>query len=148
MDKYLNLCNQDVSNLMTINKNEEKRSAGNTRMEISEFLEVDGKQIAVDMHGFLIDPRDWNQQVAKKQAELSEVEMSDEHWLVVNYIREQYEYSQCVPEARHILKYMKEKLGKDRSTRKYLYSLFPYGYAIQACRIAGTRVPLKTMLDL
>jgi tRNA 2-thiouridine synthesizing protein E len=34
------------------------------------------------------------------------------------------------------------------NTHEYLYKLFPYGYAIQACRIAGTRVPLKIMLDL
>ncbi len=129
-------------------KHNKSRSAGNTRLEISEYLEVEGKKIAVDMHGFLVDPEDWNQQVALKQAELADVEMTDDHWLVVNYIRDQYEYSSCVPEARHLLKHMKEELGKDRATRKYLYTLFPYGYAIQACRIAGTRVPLKTMLDL
>lgn len=133
---------------MAINKNEETRSAGNTRMEVSELLEVDGKKIAIDMHGFLTEPNDWNKLVALKQADLCGVEMSDDHWLVVNYIREQYEYSSCVPEARHLLKHMKEKLGQERATRKYLYKLFPYGYAIQACRIAGTRVPLKTMLDL
>lgn len=128
--------------------NESRRSAGNTRMEVSEYLDVEGKKIAVDMHGFLVDPDDWNLQVALKQAELADVEMTDDHWLVVNYIRDQYEYSSCVPEARHLLKHMKEKLGEERATRKYLYKLFPYGYAIQACRIAGTRVPLKTMLDL
>lgn len=125
-----------------------KRSAGNTRMEISEYLDLENKKVAIDMHGFLLDPDDWDLQVALKQAELADVEMTDDHWLVVNYIRDQYEYNSCVPEARHLLKHMKEKLGKDRSTRKYLYKLFPYGYAIQACRIAGTRVPLKTMLDL
>ena len=125
-----------------------RRSAGNTRMEIAEYIQVDGNEIAIDMHGYLTNPDDWDKNVAIKQAELANVEMTDDHWFVVNYIREQYEYSSCVPEARHALKSMKENLGKDRATRKYLYKLFPYGYAIQACKIAGTRVPLKIMLDL
>lgn len=133
---------------MTIEQHSVKRSAGNTRMEVADYLDVQGQQVAIDMHGFLTNPDDWNEAVALKQAELANVEMSDDHWFVVNYIREQYEYSNCVPEARHALKSMKEKLGKERATRKYLYKLFPYGYAIQACRIAGTRVPLKIMLDL
>jgi len=125
-----------------------RRSAGNTRMEVADFLSVGGEKIAIDMHGYLTEPGDWNKEVALKQAELANIEMTDDHWFVVNYIREQYEYSSCVPEARHALKSMKQKLGKERATRKYLYKLFPYGYAIQACKIAGTRVPLKIMLDL
>ncbi|WP_299870938.1 TusE/DsrC/DsvC family sulfur relay protein [uncultured Cocleimonas sp.] len=128
--------------------NEPSRSAGNTRMEIAEYISVNGLDIPIDMHGYLTNPKDWDVEVALKQAELANVEMTDDHWFVVNYIREQYEYSSCVPEARHALKSMKEHLGKERATRKYLYKLFPYGYAIQACRIAGTRVPLKIMLDL
>jgi len=128
--------------------NKNVRSAGNTRMEASDFFEVNGKKIVMDMHGFLIEPDDWNKKVALKLAELCDIKMTDKHWLVVNYIRDQYEYSSCVPEARHLLKHLKKHLDKDKATRKYLYKLFPYGYAIQACRIAGTRIPLKTMLDL
>ena len=124
------------------------RPAGNTRMEVCGHLEIEDKKIAVDMHGFLIDPEEWDREVALKQANLCQVEMSDEHWVVVNYIREKYEYSSCVPEVKHLLKHMNEQLGEKRSTQKYLYKLFPYGYAIYACRIAGMRVPLKTMLDL
>jgi len=125
-----------------------QRSAGNTRMEIAEYIRVNGEDIALDMHGFLTEPKDWNIDVANEQAKRANIKMTEDHWFVVNYIREQYEYSTCVPEARHALKAMKESLGKERATRKYLYKLFPYGYAIQACKIAGTRIPLKIMLDL
>ena len=117
-------------------------------MEAAKYIHVNGEDIPIDMHGFLTEPKDWNIDVANKQADLNNIEMTEDHWFVVNYIREQYEYSTCVPEARHALKAMKENLGKERATRKYLYKLFPYGYAIQACKIAGTRVPLKIMLDL
>lgn len=137
-----------MPNANTIQQTQSTRSSGNAHMEIADYLHVNGKEIPVDHHGYLVDPADWNQDVALKLAELAGIEMTDDHWFVVNYIRDQYEYSTCVPEARHALKVMKEKHGKERATRKYLYKLFPYGYAIQACRIAGTRIPLKIMLDL
>ncbi|CAA6807379.1 MAG: Sulfurtransferase [uncultured Thiotrichaceae bacterium] len=127
---------------------QKKRSSGNAHMEVADYLTVNDKEIPIDQHGYLVEPADWNNDVALKQAELAGIEMTDDHWFVVNYIRDHYEYSTCVPEARHALKAMKEKLGKERATRKYLYKLFPYGYAIQACKIAGTRIPLKIMLDL
>jgi sulfur relay (sulfurtransferase) DsrC/TusE family protein len=53
-----------------------------------------------------------------------------------------------VPEARHALKDLRLKPGEEKATRKFLYSLFPYGYGQQACKIAGMRKPLKLMLDI
>ena len=105
--------------------NQPRRSAGNTRMEVADHINVDGEAVPIDMHGYLTNPDDWNRNVALKQAELANVDMTDDHWFVVNYIRERYEYSSCVPEARHALKSMKQHLGKERATRKYLYTLFP-----------------------
>jgi tRNA 2-thiouridine synthesizing protein E len=43
---------------------------------------------------------------------------------------------------------LRQKLGEDEATRKFLYPLFPYGYGQQACKIAGMRKPLKLMLDI
>lgn len=111
-------------------------------------LTVGQRKIELDQHGYMVDPDDWDLDVAEAIAVTAKVEMSDEHWMVVNFVREWFEYRQAVPEARHTLKAMKEKMGKEKATRKYLYKLFPYGYAIQACKIAGMRIPLKLMLDL
>lgn len=63
------------------------------------------------------------------------VEMTHERWAVVNFVREHFELNQSVPEARSTLKAMQQRLGKYKGTRKYLYQLFPYGYAQQACKI-------------
>ena len=57
-------------------------------MEIAKYITVNGNEIAIDMHGYFTDPDDWNRSVALKQAELADVEMTDDHWFVVNYIRE------------------------------------------------------------
>ena len=111
-------------------------------------MEVQGKRIETDDEGYLLDPADWDTNVAYRMAELLDISMSDHHWEVVNFVREYYDRYQVVPEARHALKDLGNKLGKDIVNRKFLYSLFPYGYGQQACKIAGMRKPLKLMLDV
>jgi len=116
-------------------------------MQHSSML-VEGEEIYLDNEGFLLNPEQWNLCVAEQIAEDLDIEMNDNHWMVVNFVREYFEFRQSVPETRFALKAMREKLGKEKATRKYLYSLFPYGYGQQACKIAGMRKPLKLLLDL
>ena len=111
-------------------------------------IDAEGKTIPVDNEGYLLDPADWDETVALNIAADLTLEMDAERWMVVRFIREYYETNQTVPEARFALKAMQAELGKERASRKYLYSLFPYGYGQQACKIAGMRKPLKLMLDL
>ncbi len=111
-------------------------------------IEIDGRSIDTDNEGFLLEPDDWDHAVAKVLAEQENIAMSDDHWQVVSLIREHLDYSQCVPEARILLRELAKIIGKDNATRRYLYQLFPYGYGQQACKIAGTRKPLKLMLDV
>ncbi len=63
-------------------------------------------------------------------------------------IRDLYSETGIVPELRTILKRLKQTIGKEQATRKYVYALFPYGYGQQGCKIAGMRKPLKLWLDL
>jgi len=111
-------------------------------------IEINGRIVDTDDEGFLLQPDDWDQAVAEVLAELENIDMTENHWQIVNMIREHFEYSQCVPEARILLKTLAKSIGKENATRRYLYRLFPYGYGQQACKIAGTRKPLKLMLDV
>lgn len=104
--------------------------------------------IQTDDEGFLLDPEDWSEDIAISIAKQSEIELSDDHWRVIHIIREQYAETGVVPELRTILKKLREIIGKDQATRKYVYALFPYGYGQQGCKIAGMRKPLKLWLDL
>ena len=112
------------------------------------MLKVNGKFIELCQHGYLTNPEDWDRDVARALADSINFNMNPEHWDVVEMVRNHYEERQSVPEARTILKGLKERYGKDRASRKYLYQLFPHGYAQQACKVAGMRIPLKLMLDL
>ncbi len=109
---------------------------------------MDYATIGKDNEGYLLDTTDWDLEMAQQIAEHENIQMSDDHWEVVKLIREHFENNQSVPEFRKILKKLKESLGPEKATRKYIYSLFPYGYGQQACKIAGMRKPLKLMLDL
>ena len=111
-------------------------------------LTAEVQTLAVDNEGYLLYPDDWNESVALELADSIDIEMNEERWVIVNFVREYFETNQTVPEARRALKAMVTTFGKDKATRKYLYKLFPYGYGQQACKIAGMRKPLKLMLDM
>ena len=101
-----------------------------------------------DNEGFLLDPDDWNPNVARALAAEAGVELTAAHWQVIDFIRDSFEKSQVVPEARKLLRHLKSTLGAEHATRRYVYSLFPTGYGQTACKIAGMRKPLKLMLDV
>ena len=111
-------------------------------------LHVNGQTIELDREGYLVDPSDWNENVARAIAEKENIEMTNAVWEVVSFVREYYEQRQSVPEHRVLLKELRNRHGKGKATRKYVYNMFPYGYGQQACKIAGMRVPLKLLLDL
>ncbi len=104
-------------------------------------FEVNGNTIETDEEGYLTDLSQWSEDVALALAESEEVEMTDEHWEVVNFLREYYEEYQIAPAIRVLVKAVKKKLGADKGSNKYLYELFPYGPAKQACKIAGLPKP-------
>lgn len=101
-----------------------------------------------DNEGFLLDPAQWSVRLAEEIAKEENIQLYNDHWTVVNFIRDYFEEKQTVPEARFALKHLKNTLDDERGTRRYLYALFPYGYGQQACKIAGMRKPLKLMLDV
>lgn len=101
-----------------------------------------------DNEGYLLNPEDWSEELAEALALEAKFELVGEQREVVWFVRDYFDLHASVPEARKVLKFMKEHWGVEKATRKYLYKLFPRGYAQQACKVAGMRKPLKLMLDL
>jgi len=104
-------------------------------------IEVNGQSIATDEEGYLEDLGQWTEEVAKVLADSEGLEMSSDHWEIVKFLREYYEEYQIAPAVRVLTKAVGKKLGKEKGTSKYLYELFPYGPAKQACKVAGLPKP-------
>jgi len=103
--------------------------------------ELNGQTIDADEEGYIIDISLWNEDLAGLIAVDEKIDMTDDHWEVVNFLREYYEEYQIAPAIRVLTKAIKKKLGPEKGNSGYLYELFPYGPAKQACKIAGLPKP-------
>ena len=104
-------------------------------------IEVNGKSYETDEEGYLVNLAEWNEDVAKFIATVENVEMSESHWEVVNFLRKYYDEYQIAPAVRVLTKAIGKQLGPEKGNSQYLYELFPYGPAKQACKIAGLPKP-------
>lgn len=104
-------------------------------------MTVNGKDYEVDEEGYLIDLSQWNKEVGQELAISEKVDMTESHWEVIEFLREYYDEYQIAPAVRVLTKAIGKKLGKEKGNSKYLYELFPYGPAKQACKIAGLPKP-------
>jgi TusE/DsrC/DsvC family sulfur relay protein len=74
-------------------------------------------------------------------ARSEDIEMADDHWEVVNFLRNYYQEYQIAPAVRVLIKAIRKTLGPEKGSSRYLYQLFPYGPARQGCKIAGLPKP-------
>lgn len=102
---------------------------------------LNGNTFGADEEGYLTDISQWNEELAVLIAQDEKIEMNDDHWEVVKFLREYYEEYQIAPAIRVLTKAVKKRMGADKGNSKYLYDLFPYGPAKQACKIAGLPKP-------
>jgi tRNA 2-thiouridine synthesizing protein E len=102
-------------------------------------LEVNGKSLELDGNGNLVNPQEWDEDVAKALAAADETmgELTQEHIDVLNYLRDEYfSNNGNQPMERVINKGMSKIWGKKLSS-KDLYKLFPLAPSKQGNRIAG-----------
>ena len=104
-------------------------------------IEANGKTYETDEEGYLANLNDWNKDLAEAMATEDKINLSEDHWEIINFLREYYEEYQVAPAVRVLTKKIGKKLGKDKGNSKYLYELFPYGPAKQACKYAGLPKP-------
>ena len=100
-------------------------------------LEADGTSVDVTDNGYLENFDEWTEALGQKIADLEELEMTDEHWDVVHYLRAEHAENPGVePNERSIMKDMAKKWGK-KLTSKYMYQLYPGMPSKQGRKISG-----------
>jgi len=96
---------------------------------------VANKQLEVDEEGFLKNHEDWNREIAHELAKQEGIEeLTDRHWLVIDFMRKEYEEKGDGPSIRRLTKQSGVPI-------KELYQLFPKGPAKKAAKIAGIPKP-------
>ncbi len=104
-------------------------------------LQVTGRSVTLDDEGYLIDPEDWNEATAHALAASENIELNENHWQVFEFMRDYYTRGGITPDVRFVIKFLAKECGKGANAHSYLFTLFPYGYVKQACKLAGMRRP-------
>lgn len=100
-------------------------------------LDVNGKSIETTDNGYLVDVNDWDEEVGKVIAADEGVEMTDKHWEVIKYLRDEHiSNAGNEPNERTIQKDMGKKWGSKPSS-KDMYEMFPGTPSKQGRKIAG-----------
>ena len=91
--------------------------------------------IKMDAEGFMTDPNEWTKEIAGVLAAEEGIEvLTDRHWVVINFVRSEFDKSGDSPSLRSI--------GKQSGVNtKELYALFPKGPAKKVARVAGLGKP-------
>lgn len=93
--------------------------------------------------GFLINFEDWSKDIAKERAKLESIELTNEHWVIIFFLREFYASKKKSPAIRLLVRALKEKFGDSKGNSINLQTLFPDSPALQAAKISGLPRPKR-----
>lgn len=102
-----------------------------------------GKEIETDSYGYLKNSNEWNEDMVPTLAELEEIELTEQHWEIIRFVRQFYLEFNTSPAIRMLVKALAQKYGDEKGNSRYLYRLFPKGPAKQATKLAGLPKPVK-----
>ncbi len=91
------------------------------------------KTYRIDVHGFLIDPNEWDHYYAACRAfDMKIRQLTDKHWEIIRFLRDRFEKNRVVPTVY-------ETCEENQISLEDLERLFPDGYHRGAVKIAGLR---------
>ncbi|PCI76155.1 MAG: sulfurtransferase TusE [SAR86 cluster bacterium] len=110
-------------------------------MTSTSFIEINGREIALDKDGYLVQLADWDEDVATSLASEEQITLDPAHWEVINLLRVFYNRHQMSPANRALVNLVKRDLGPDKGKSIYLMKLFRGSPAKTASKISGLPKP-------
>ena len=96
---------------------------------------IAGTEISFDDEGFMENPEDWNREIAAVLAEdLGINQLTDRHWQVIDFCREDFKEQGESPTLRRIT-------TNAGVPTKEIYKLFPKGPAKKVAYVSGLGKP-------
>jgi len=108
-------------------------------------IKVGNAELKLDNNGYLASMDDWSPEVATSFAEIEMLELTEQHWKVIQFVRDFYQRYDTSPAIRILVKALKETYGDEIGNSRYLQRLFPNGPAKIACKLAGLPKPAKCL---
>jgi tRNA 2-thiouridine synthesizing protein E len=101
-------------------------------------LRVADKEIETDSEGYLRHLDDWSEAFAKAQAHCEGLELTDEHWQVIRFLRGYFHEHGVQAQVRVMIKHFAQVWGPERGNNHHLHDIFPVGGPQkQGNRLAG-----------
>ena len=102
------------------------------------FVEVNGKRIATDSEGYLVDRDQWSEDFAREQARREGLALTPEHWELIRFLRDFYAEHGVQAQVRVMIRHFTEAWGPERGSNHHLHEMFPRGGPQkQGNRLAG-----------
>ncbi len=99
---------------------------------------VNGREIETDGEGYIKNLDDWSEDFARAMAMAEHLELTEEHWEVIRYLRNYYHEHRVQAQVRTMIQHFKKRWGPERGNNLYLHELFPIGGPQkQGNRLAG-----------
>ena len=95
---------------------------------------IDGREVHVNEEGFLTEPDEWDEQMAKALASQIGIDLSDVHWSAIRFLREDFAAKGETPTLRRVT-------VAGGIPTKQLFALFPKKPAKKMAYIAGLPKP-------
>lgn len=90
-------------------------------------LEVNGRWVATDAEGYLLDRTEWSEEFVRALAAEEGLELTPAHWEVIDYLREYYDERGVQAQVRAMIKHFSLVWGPERGSNHHLHDMFPRG---------------------
>ena len=101
-------------------------------------LDVKGKIVLTCSEGYIVNMDEWSEDFVRAQANVEGLDLTEEVWEVVFFLRQYYETHGAQAEVRKIARHFKSAWDNERGTSTYLHKIFPFGGPQkQGNRLAG-----------
>jgi tRNA 2-thiouridine synthesizing protein E len=104
----------------------------------AQVYEIDGKRVATDSEGYLLDRSQWSEEFARQLARREGLDLTPAHWEVIRFLRDYYAEHGVQAQVRVMIRHYAALWGPERGSNHNLHEMFPRGGPQkQGNRLAG-----------
>ncbi len=100
-------------------------------------MKIDNREVEFNDSGFMVDFDEWDDEIANALAAADELELTDDHWTIISFIRDFFGEYEITPSVNAVLKSVGDKITGPDGASDIIDQLFPQDGYNQACRLAG-----------